>query len=106
VLKATRISFFAARFSTGVPLRREAHITVSFLAVNPFEFFIFEVLATSRSSVFAARFSTGARCEGGAYYCLISGRQHPSRNFFRGRFRLRKQIVGDVAPKPDFVATA
>jgi hypothetical protein len=47
---------------------REAHLTVSFLAVNPFRIFIFEVLAARRISFFAARFSTGARCEGGAYY--------------------------------------
>jgi hypothetical protein len=50
------------------PLAREAHLTVSFLAVNPLRIFIFEVLATRRISFFAARFSTGARCEGGAYY--------------------------------------
>jgi hypothetical protein len=85
---------------------REAHLTVSFLAVKPFEFFIFEELSTGRGSFSAARFSTGARCEGGAYYCLVSGRQHPSRIFFRVRLAVGKHGYFFATRKAVFVATA
>ena len=45
--------------------------------------FYFAVPAASQTSFFATRFSTGIRCEGGASYCLVSGRQPPSNFYFR-----------------------
>ncbi|HEY0939962.1 MAG TPA: hypothetical protein VGE08_07700 [Steroidobacter sp.] len=83
-----------------------AHLTVSFLAVNPLEFFIFEVLASSRNSALAARFSAGARREGGASYCLISGRQHPLRKISAAALAGRSDGYFLATSKPDFAAIA
>jgi hypothetical protein len=41
----------------------------------------------SRTSFFAARLATGIRCEGGASYCLVSGRQPPRIVLFSRRWR-------------------
>jgi hypothetical protein len=142
-----RTSFLASSFATGIRCEG-AHLTVSFSAVNPFEFFIFEVstsasiqllrrlffnqhplrrrrillsrfLSSSPSnflfsrrwrpvefSVFAARLSTGARCEGGASYCLVTGRQHPAWNFFPVRFARGKHGYFFATSKPYFAAVA
>ena len=100
-----QILLLAARFTTGVRCE-VAHLTVSFPAVNPLDFFNFEMLATGRISFSAARFATGARCEGGAYYCLVSVRQQPSQNFFRAPFRWGEPAVRHRALQPYFVAFA
>ena len=63
------------------------------LAVKPFEFFIFEALTTRRISFFRARFSCGARCEGGASYCLVSGRQPLRIFYFRSVGDLSNQLL-------------
>jgi hypothetical protein len=50
---------------------------------QPLDFHL-KVSATSPNQLLATRFSTGIRCEGGASYCLVSGRQPPRIFYFRG----------------------
>jgi hypothetical protein len=76
-----RTSFLASSFATGIRCEG-AHLTVSFSAVNPFEFFIFEVLPTRSNQLLRRLFSTSTRCEGGASYCLVFCRQPPSNFLF------------------------
>jgi hypothetical protein len=68
--------------------------------------FHFEVSAIGRTSFLATGFSTGIRREGGASYCLVSGRQ-PLRNFyFRGIDEQSNQRLRSGVFQPAPVAKA
>ena len=77
-----------------------------FLPSTPSNFLFSRCRRPVNFSFFAARLSTGARCEGGASYCLITGRQHPWLNFFRMGFDGGKHGYFFATSKPCFVAAA
>ena len=106
VSAATRTSFFATRFSTGIRCEGGASYCLVSGRQAPRNFLFFEVLAAGRISFSAARFTTGARCEGGASYCLVTGRQHPSWVFFRRAFRSIDPANCDAARDLCFAAAA
>lgn len=86
---ATRISFLAARFATGVRCE-VAHLTVSFLAVNPFDFFIFEVSATGRNQRLRSPFFNRRPLRRGRILLFGFRASTPVANFFSGASRRRK----------------
>jgi hypothetical protein len=59
-----------------------AHLTVSFLAVNPLDFSVFRGLAGQSNQRPCSCVFSATGCRGRAYYCLLSGRQQAPQKFF------------------------
>lgn len=75
---------------SAVSLGHQAEAELKAWLSSPSSFYFRSVV--SRISFFAARFSCGVRGEGGASYCLVSGRQALRILYFRSGLRRRCRI--------------
>ena len=82
---------------------REAHLTVSFLAVNPFRIFIFEVVGDPSNQCLRSPFFNRRPLRRGRILPIHFRGSTPVEKLF---FALHLRSPNSVARKPHFVATA